>query len=395
MRHGHGSERTGCVRSSFGGRYAMNVLMVIDALALGGAERLAVELANALGRRGVTTVLCASRRGGPLAATLADDVKLVILGRRHRWDLSGLAGLRRVAQDRSIDIVHSHGRSSMRFVAVARLLRLLTAAHVFHDHSSAGATSRPPLLQEMLPLLLTVDGYIGTDPRLAERVRAALPPDRIRVVRNWVDPGRFDIEALDVRVEFGLEGSGAVIAFVANLRSPKDHGTFLRALAATEDATTAALLVGETSSDPEYVRVVRATVEQYGLGHRVRLTGPRDDIPAILAGCDVGAFSSHRETGPVAVLEYLAAGLPVACTDTGDIVATVRSFGLAHVVAPGDWYALAQALHSCVHLSADGRAVHRERARAVVQTHFGIDTAAAQVVSLYRAVIGGEPDGPR
>ena len=364
----------------------VNAVHVIDALALGGAERIAVELANGLAAAGARITLCASRTGGPLEAELSPTVDFVNLGRRRRWD--GLDRLAALIRDRRPDIVHSHGRPSMRLVAATATLHRLPVTHVFHDHSSAGADARPRLVAESLSVRVGVDAYIGVDRRLVDRMAGHLPPSAAHLVRNWVDVRRFVIEPANVRGLFRLVGAELVVAVVANLHPPKDHLSALAAIGAVRTPRLGALLIG-VASDPAYDVAVRLAIEERGIGDRVAITGPRSDVPALLRGCDLALFASQRESGPLAVLEGLAAGLPTVTTDTGELVAALAPHGVLRIVPSGDRDRLAAELESLAQLPAGERRALGERGRSVVAAEFGVDAAVRQVMAIYEDALSG------
>ena len=94
------------------------------------------------------------------------------------------------------------------------------------------------------------------------------------------------------------------------------------------------LLVGEGPYRP----VIERLIEQHGLTGRVLLLGQRNDIPALLRGADIFLFCSRTEGLPNAVLEAMAAGLPVVATDVPgcrDLITTGQSGYLVPVGAVG------------------------------------------------------------
>ena len=104
---------------------------------------------------------------------------------------------------------------------------------------------------------------------------------------------------------------------VANLTAYKGHKDLLQALANIKEIVPGhwkLLLVGEDYGiRDELVRLVaRVGIEQH-----VCFLGARDDVPEILSSADIGILSSHQEGFSNAILEYMAAGLPVLATDVG------------------------------------------------------------------------------
>ncbi len=360
----------------------MNVLQVVDTLRLGGAERTAVDMVNLLDPDEVDVSLCATREGGPLAEDLRAGVAPVVLARRGRWDPSGMAAFARLVRRRRIDIVHSHGRGSAQFVALCRQVARLPVRHVFHDHFSAGCGDSAGRGVRIAVRAGGIDAYVGVHRLLCDWAVASLglPRSRVHLIPNGVDLGRFPAR---------LARPGArplTLAMVAGLRPVKDHPTMLRALLGCSRRADVELVVIGAESDHAYAATCRAMIAELGLGAHVRLVGQVGDIPTALAAADIGVLSSRTESGPIALLEYMAAGLPFVVTDTGELAEAVRGSGAGFLVAPGDTDALAAALDAVIGLGEEGRRAMGARGRALVVERFDQRATVARVAELYRSL---------
>ncbi|MFZ1989573.1 MAG: glycosyltransferase [Alphaproteobacteria bacterium] len=144
-----------------------------------------------------------------------------------------------------------------------------------------------------------------------------LAPARVRFIPNGiVIPAQ---SALDAgvgqrRASLGLPVQGVIIGWVGALRSEKNVPRLLRAFAAIKDKATL-VLVGDGGSRAETMR----EIEGLNLSEKVHLLGMRHDIPELLAAFDVLALTSDTEQMPISVLEGMAAGLPIASVDVGDV----------------------------------------------------------------------------
>jgi glycosyltransferase involved in cell wall biosynthesis len=166
-----------------------------------------------------------------------------------------------------------------------------------------------------------------------------LNPSRIHLIPNGVDPSRYN-RAPDAafRARFDLPAGSLLIGWVGALRREKNVERLLRAFASTaRDAYL--LLIGDGPERDELDAIVRAL----SLGHRVRFLGQQGDVSSLLAQLDVFALSSDTEQMPMAVLEAMAAGLPIASVDVGDVRAMVAPENQRFVVGRTD-EALAKAL---------------------------------------------------
>lgn len=369
------------------------VLAVTDSLEVGGAERVAVDIANSLDRDQFEALVCATRCDGPLRDMLLPDVEVAIIGRRATWDLAGMARFAHWVRARDIDVVHTHGRGTMKFVALCRRAGLLDTPHVFHDHYGHLHLDRQTTASMRSALRTGVDVYLGVDSRLCDwaRTSAGLPPGRVHLARSGVDLSRFEgVEPVDLREEFGLPGVEVVLVMVANYRQQKDHPTVFRALAALPPDVRrrlAVVTIGSTTSEPGYFDRCWDMASELGVTDSIRVAGARSDARRLLAGADAGLLASKNETGPLVVLEYMASRLPFIATDTGEITRAVRGLPIGYTPAPRDPIELADAMADLLALGADERQAMGRRGRAVAEDVFDQRRVTRQIEQIYHQLL--------
>ena len=208
-----------------------------------------------------------------------------------------------------------------------------------------------------------------------------LAPARLRYLPNGVDVARFarpDLAAAGVRVP---PGDGPVIGTVAALRPEKNIARLLRAVALLPQARL--LVVGD---GPERA-ALQALAASLGLAGRVAFTGHLADPAEAYRHMDVFALSSDTEQMPLSVLEAMAAGLPVAATDVGDVAAMVAAANAPFVVAR-DATALAAAL---AQLLAD--AGLRRQVGTANRARAGQDYDQADMLAAWGGLLGAGPEG--
>lgn len=161
---------------------------------------------------------------------------------------------------------------------------------------------------------------------------------RIDVIHNSLEIDRYsrgtDTERLSYREQLGFPGDAVLVGIVANLRPVKAIDVFIRAAKIVAESCPRArfIVVGE---GPEQERLEQLCSE-LGVTSLVRFLGKRLDIPELLGCLDLGLLSSNSESFSNAILEYLAAGLPVVCTDVGGAREAVEEGVNGYVVPPGD-----------------------------------------------------------
>jgi len=172
---------------------------------------------------------------------------------------------------------------------------------------------------------------------------------------------------------------------VGNLYPVKDHATLLRAAAVLPEVHVAIAGRGEEASR------LRALARELGTAGRTHLLGVREDIENLLRAADLFAHPSRSEGLPLAILEAMAAGLPVVATRVGGVAEAVLDDETGYLVPPGDAEALRGALARVLQQSDRGAALgYAGRQRSIAE--FSIETMAQRYQALYRCIRGWTPD---
>ena len=321
----------------------LRVLLAINTLARGGAERQLVELATGLDRdRFSVSVLCVIA-GGPLADELTSaGIPVAIFDSRKPLELLRLiAHVRRDA----VDVVHS-------FLFGSNIVGVLAATVgrvpvVITSRRSLGffKDGRPhyDLLQRLANRFTDAIVANAEAVRRDTLLREHLDSAKVRVIPNGVDLARFDQpKAAAVKREelLALAGSsGPLVVVVANLIEYKGIDYFVDAWREVIEKVPAAraVVVGEGPARAE-LEARAADMTQ-----SIRFIGSRDDAPMILAAADLVVQSSLYEGFPNAILEAMAAGRPVVATAVGGTVEAVVHERTGIVVPPRDSKAIAKA----------------------------------------------------
>ncbi len=217
--------------------------------------------------------------------------------------------------------------------------------------------------------------------------------ERLRLVRNGVvlPPPRKGRREWRERV--GIEDGRMVAVMLASVHPHKDHATLLRAWRAVQDGAAAGgrppllLLAGRSYGFEERLK---ALAFDLGLGESVRFLGEVDDVGALLGAADLCVHAAHREGLPNAVLEAMAAGLPVAATDLPGIRDAVGPAGIPFLAPPEDPAALAERILSLVSSGprrAEAGAALRERATRC----FDAAAVCRETAGFLLTVLGGRP----
>lgn len=323
--------------------------LILD-MGFGGAERLAQDLAIAMGQCGAAChVLCLDAVSGNTEPLSRHGIPVELLKRRQvPFDPLLCLRLTRRLRDLGIGLLHAHDLASLAYAVVAG--RMLGIPVVMTEHSRHYLEARRLRRLEKRLLCLGVDRLVAVSPELADASasRDGVRPDKVTVIENGVDAARFArARRRLLREELDLADDACLVGMVGRLETIKGPDVLLHAFAGLVVRFPAARLVyvGEGGLEGDLRRGALAL----GLSDRVRFLGSRSDIPDVMAGLDILALPSRSEGLPFALLEGMAAGRAVAATAVGRVPGLVTPAdgppnGL--LVPPDDPSALAGALAS-------------------------------------------------
>jgi glycosyltransferase involved in cell wall biosynthesis len=172
-----------------------------------------------------------------------------------------------------------------------------------------------------------------------------LPADLVCYLPNGVDVERFSAPARDAIPGFTRRPGELIVGTVAPLRPEKNIGRLLRVFAMLDKTLPVRLVV---AGDGTERGALARLAQELGISDRVMFTG--QVLPeSVLGSFDIFALSSDTEQMPNAILEAMAAGLPVASVDVGDVKAMVSRDNQNFIVARDDAAAFAAAVGRLLH----------------------------------------------
>jgi glycosyltransferase involved in cell wall biosynthesis len=368
----------------------LRVLTLVDHLGTsGGGERLAMEISKRLDPERFEAIHCVSRwhpsSERPAEAAAAEElraagVRVVGLGRGSTLKVWSWAPLVRMMRRERVDVLHSHKfGSNVWAVVLGRLARV--RAIVAHEHT--WSYEGQPLRRFLDRRLIAAhsDAFLAVSHEDRRRMIEIehIDPEDVTFVPNGIDELPQG-DGARVRAELGIAPDDPVIGAVAVLRPQKALHNLVEAAAelVPEHPDLRVLIAGD---GPERERLEPLIAER-GLGDAVTLLGQRHDIPDVLAALDVAVVSSDFEGTPLAVLEYMDAGLPVVATRVGGLPDLIEHGRHGLLVEPSDPSALAAAVATLVRNPQQARelgALGRERRRA----DFSIDNTVRTLERLY------------
>jgi len=368
------------------------VVHFVDGQAFGGAEQIAAMLLAGLDRNRWRPVLVHHPAPG-LAPLLKDAERHGVELRpvpRMGDALAGIVQLRRVLRTVRPSVFHAHlnwplaCRRGLAAAVLARVPAVVATVQLF-----GGPERCPPSLVQQV-ISKGVDRFLAVSDWVAHGLWhvSKVPARKIRVVRNGIPLRAFE-GRVDERLRAMLSGGSArsLILTPARLDEQKGHKYLLKAAAMVPEAVF--VLAGDGPVRAELEEQARAL----GVADRVVFLGYREDIPALLAACDLFVLPSLFEGYPLSVMEAAAAQKPIVATAVGGTDEAIRHGETGLLVPPADPAALAKAIRTLLSEPAlAARLAAAARARAA---EFSAETMCKQTFEIYDEVLslrGGNAD---
>jgi glycosyltransferase involved in cell wall biosynthesis len=205
-----------------------------------------------------------------------------------------------------------------------------------------------------------------------------ISPDRIRVIYNGYAP---DPHSPNRTIK--LQKETRKVGIVANIRPVKRIEDLVRAIRIVRERYSDTVLVIVGSGDQKGLKTLASSL---GIEHAIQFLGAQTNVMPVIRQFDVAVLCSESEGLSNAIIEYMQAGVPVVCTDTGGNSELVTDGETGYLVPVGDIQMLAERI-STVLDAPERAAVMAERAFARVAKLCNMDTMLAQHARLYRHLL--------
>lgn len=370
------------------GSAIQRVAIIVAGMSPGGKERVVFHLATGLAARGIEPlVVCLEERGEFGERLAAEGVAVEALGSRWGWDFVAIGRLARLLRGFRPDIINVHDRASLPYAFAANRVSV-RAPLVVSCHGLLFQDSSHPRRVERLAMRDVRRVTAVSAQAAREYARLLAWSDPVDIVLNGVPmvPREPDLGRA-VRDELGLPPRMFVFLAVGNLIPEKGYEDLLDAAARLKADTPVpfvVLVAGGKDYDSECWEKLSRHAERLALADTVRFLGLRSDVSALHSAADTYILSSHKEGLPMALLEAMAARLPVLATRVGGVPDVVRHAVEGLLVEPSRPDALAGAMSR---LLTDPPLRNRlaAAARLTVEATHSVHHMTAQYVTVYEA----------
>ncbi|MEG3148125.1 glycosyltransferase [Sphingomonas sp. RT2P30] len=369
----------------------VHILHLHSTFALGGKEARAVRLMNAFGSRARHTIVSGMPEQLDARAAITPGIKYEIA--QNPPSLTGRPSVARFEAIatfmRRFDLVLTYNWGAIDGVMAARVFAKGMPPIIHHEDGFNADEARglKPQRNIYRRFALGAAHALVVPSQTLERIALKTwrqPRDKVHRIANGIDVARYAAKPNPGAIPgFKRKPGEIVIGTLAGLREVKDLPALVRAVGGMT-ARARLVIVGE---GPEREKIA-ATAELMGIADRVHLPGFLPDPHRYVGLFDVMALSSKSEQFPIAVVEGMAAGLPIVAPAVGDIPMMVAAENLPYLPPDNDEVRLRDTLQSMAMAKPEGRAWLGQQNRAKAVAEFDEQTMIARYATLYGQAIG-------
>ena len=352
----------------------ISVIQIIDSLNTGGAEVLAVNIANGLSEQKIDSHLCVTRKEGLLKDNINSDVGYVFLNRKKTVDFAAILKLHQYIKRNNISIVHAHSTSS--FIAICIKFLNPGIKIVWHDHfgNSEFLSHRNAFWLQLFSYFFSV--IIAVNENLKNWSINKLHTGKVYFIRN------FPVFNNQNKVTYLKGIDDKRIVHLAGFRAQKDHLNLLKAflIVLEKNSDWTLHLVGKSYKD-DYSDSINKFIEDNNLSNKVFHYGICNDVQHILTQASIGVLSSKSEGLPISLLEYGLANIPAVVTDVGDCNLIIKDSNF--IVPPSNNAILAKGLILLIS-SAEKRKKLALEMNNIIKLNFSKKETILKLISIYQ-----------
>lgn len=219
---------------------------------------------------------------------------------------------------------------------------------------------------------------------VSQLAEEGVPADRLKLIYNGINLEPFNVVKMrDVaRENLNIPKDALVMIIVANLIPYKGHADLLEALSQIKENLPNNWRLLCVGKDNGIGNTLEQKAEDLGLTKHILWLGSRSDVSDLLMLADIGLLCSHEEGFSNAILESMAASLPMVVTNVGGNAEAVLDGETGYVVPARDSRALAKAILALVN-DPEQASTFGLAGKARVKAHFALETCVDAYAKLY------------
>ena len=309
----------------------MRILIVINSLVTGGAEKLLVDSLLKFLEHGMSVdVFLLKTKESYLQKLIESHDKLKLISGKSKLSVYNPYHIFRLYRHiNEYDLIHVHLFPALLWTSLSVVFQLKKKNRclIYTEHSTTNKRRKLGFLRTIDKLIYKPYDYIiGISEKATKNLQRHLGSGykNIITIENGVDLAAFINAAPYEKKELGFHENDKLLIQVSSFRYPKDQDTVLRALSKLDNKKVHLLLAGDGPNKKALMRLS----EELMIHKNVHFLGVRNDIARLLKTVDVVILSSAYEGLSLSSVEGMAAGKPFIASDVPGLREVIKGAGL-------------------------------------------------------------------
>lgn len=356
----------------------IGVIQLIDTLDAGGAEVLAVNIANSLSKKNVNSYLCATRKEGALINNLKSKSNYFFLNRKKTIDFKRMLVFKKYLKNNNITIIHAHATSY--FFATCIKIIYPKIKIVWHNHfgNNINLNGYKLHLLKFCSLFFSLTIHVNED--LKKWSNTNLFCSKNYYLENFP----FFNNSKKITQLKGVQGKR--IVHVASFRPEKNHETLIKAFSdflKDNNSDWTLHLIGSINDSNYSKRIVKLAKS---LSNNIFIYDSCLDIENILNQSDIGVLSSKFEGLPIALLEYGLSKLPVIVTNVGQCNKVIVHNKSGYIVAKNNYSEFSEKLKLLAN-SKEDRRIFGQNNFKIIKEFYSEENFLINIIKIYKSLV--------
>jgi glycosyltransferase involved in cell wall biosynthesis len=363
----------------------INILHVITRLPVGGVENMLLKVVKGYDKRKYHALICCIKEGGAVADELEKsgyEVLLLNKMKKRGFNWGVIKHLRDIIKERNIHILRTHQYHANLYGRIAGILAGVPAI-IPSFHNVYESPDKPKFHRRIFNYLLSLysSSLVAVSNRIvADMIRYdRVSPEKIKVIHNGIPLEKFEsqLSREDARKVLNLSQNDFIIGTVGRLTEQKGHRYLIDAVSRMRNVCTV------IAGDGPLMEEMRDYVNRNKINCIFPGRMSNEKVPTLMRALDVFCFPSLWEGFATALVEAMAAGLPIVASDIPPHREVLGDAGL--FVKAGDAASLSESLHSLIsHTPFRSELGKRARERARV---FSIENTVKAYQDLFEDIL--------
>lgn len=364
----------------------MRILHIVHSLNTGGLERVVVDLAVYLKRKGSDQAICCLADRGNLAKSAeVNGVPLFQTNKGEGLDLLLPMRLSRIMKRGKYDLIHTHNDAGIVYgFPAASMCGIRSIVHTDHGIEPKTASHCSlNMIKKLFMKRISCVVAVSQDLKRTIITDSGMMNHELKVVMNGIDPCRYTgkYNTSEIRKSVGIGRDRFIIGHIARLVPLKNQEFLLQIIRELKNMNLPITLLA-VGDGPMRKRLQELCIK-YDIQSEVVLLGERTDIPQLLSIMDIFVLTSITEGISITILEAMAAGIPVLASKVGgnpEIIDDSLSGFLINLNEPFKWIMKAKELFDDQHM----RKRIGKQAQEVIRMKFSLNVMADQYERIYK-----------